>query len=67
MVEVNLSRILCDCFKENEEASAALARVLSRLPAEQRETAIFQLCQASGLNITFWKNKLAALGSAKKK
>jgi len=67
MVQVNLTKIFSDTFKENEVAAMALAKTLSRLSSEDRESAILQLCQASGLNHVFWKSRLAALGPKSKK
>jgi len=66
MVQVNIIKVFGDTFRESNEASVALAKTLSRLSQEERESAITQLCQATGINHKFWKERLASLGSKKK-
>ncbi len=67
MVEVNLSKIFCDCFKEDDAAAAGMVKVLSRLPEGERERAIIELAKLSGIHSAFWKNRIRGLVSAKKK
>jgi hypothetical protein len=66
MVQVNITKIFGDTFRESNEAAIALAKTLSRLSQEERESAIRQLCQATGVNHKFWRERLASLGSKKK-
>jgi hypothetical protein len=66
MGTVNVQKLFGDCFRESDEAATALAKTLSRLRPEEREKTILEVCQATGMNVTFWRTRIQALGSKKK-
>ncbi len=67
MVQVNITKIFGECFIENPEAALSMARVLSRLPLAERESAIHQLAMGTGVPLTFWRKQLEGLRGSKKK